>query len=476
MKRLSDALADGDNILALIRGSAINQDGRSNGLTAPNGPSQEAVIRAALANGHVHPGQISYVETHGTGTSLGDPIEVQALSAVLGKDRTQPLLIGSVKTNVGHLESAAGIAGLIKIVLMLQYGQVPPHLHLQTPNPFIPWAELPVTVPIRLMPWQQDGEKYAGLSSFGFSGTNSHIVLSSPPAIVKQESGVERPLHVFTLSARSETALKELAKRYSDHLSRQIQTLNAADLAYTANAGRSHFNYRLAITAGSSEEIQRALSAFAEGQKAEALIYGKVTGTRQPRIAFLFTGQGAQYSGMARRLYETQPAFRATLDKCNQLLLPYLDRPLLSVLFADKESDAALINETAYTQPAMFAVEYALAELWHSWGIRPTTVMGHSVGEYVAACVADVFTLEDGLKLIAERARLMQQLPAGGAMAAVFANEATVTNAIARHTDQLSIAAINGSSNVVISGAEAILSEVLDSLAGQGIKSRSSPA
>ncbi len=472
LKRLSDALADGDNILALIRGSAINQDGRSNGLTAPNGPSQEMAIRAALANGHVSPGQVSYVETHGTGTALGDPIEVQALSAVLGMDRAQPLMIGSVKTNVGHLESAAGIAGLIKIVLMLQHGQVPPHLHLQTPNPFIPWAELPVTVPIKLMPWQQDGEKYAGLSSFGFSGTNAHIVLSSPPAIVKQESDVERPLHVFTLSARSEIALKQLAKRYSDHLSHQTQISSAADLAYTANAGRSHFNYRLAITASSSEEIQRALSAFVEEQKTEASIYGKVTGTRKPRIAFLFTGQGAQYSGMARRLYETQPAFRATLDKCNQLLRPYLERPLLSVLFADNESDAVLINQTAYTQPAMFAVEYALAELWHSWGIRPTMVMGHSVGEYVAACVANVFTLEDGLKLMAERARLMQQLPAGGAMAAVFADEETVSKAIALHTDQLSIAAINGPSNVVISGADVVLSGVLELLAGRGIKSR----
>ncbi|HET9914975.1 MAG TPA: type I polyketide synthase [Anaerolineales bacterium] len=470
LKRLSDALADGDNILALIRGSAINQDGRSNGLTAPNGPSQEAVIRAALSNGGIPPQQVSYVETHGTGTSLGDPIEVQALSAVLGEARQQPLMIGSVKTNFGHLESAAGIAGLMKIVLMLQHGQVPPHLHLQTPNPYIPWAELPVTVPTKLTSWHSEREKFAGLSSFGFSGTNAHLVLSSPPPVLEKKSEVERPLQLFTLSARNEAALQQLAKRYADHLA--DQSLNIADLAHTVNAGRSHFNYRLALTANTSEAIQRGLSAFVNGEESDRLIRGKVQGTQRPRIAFLFTGQGAQYQGMARQLYDTQPTFRLTLDKCDQLLRPYLERPLLAVLFAENESDAALINETAYTQPALFAVEYALAELWQSWGVQPAMVMGHSVGEYVAACLAGVFTLEEGLKLIAERARLMQRLPAGGAMAAVFSDEATVSKAIASFTDQLSIAAINGPSNVVISGADQALSMVLESLAQQGIKSR----
>lgn len=470
LKRLSDALANGDNILALIRGSAVNQDGRSNGLTAPNGPSQEDVIRTALANGHISPQQISYIEAHGTGTSLGDPIEVQALSAVLGGSRSEPLILGSVKTNIGHLESAAGIAGLIKTVLMLQHEQIPPHLHLHTPNPHIPWNELPVTIPTQLTPWQTQGEKFAGISSFGFSGTNSHIVLSSPPAAAEKSSEVERPLHVFTLSARSETALKQLAERYADQLSHQ--KMDIADLAYTANAGRSHFNHRLALVSDDTTTVQKNLSAFVSGADADGLITGKVQGTRQPRVAFLFTGQGAQYAGMARRLYNTQPTFHATLDKCDQYLRPYLNRPLLDVIFADNESDTGLINETAYTQPALFAVEYALAELWQSWGIHPSMVMGHSVGEYVAACIAGVFTLEDGLKLIAERARLMQALPAGGAMAAVFADESVVSQAIASYTSQLSIAAINGPTNVVISGAEEVLSSVLESLSQQGIKSR----
>jgi acyl transferase domain-containing protein/acyl carrier protein len=469
LKRLSNALADGDHILALIRGSAINQDGRSNGLTAPNGPSQEAVIRAALANGKLLPEQISYVETHGTGTSLGDPIEAQALAAALGENRGEPLMMGSVKTNIGHLESAAGIAGLIKTVLMIQHGVIPPHLHLQKLNPHIPWDELPLTIPTRRISWQAS-EKFAGISSFGFSGTNAHIVLSSPPVPSRQHSEIERPHHLLALSARSETALRQLAGLYAGHLA--DQDMAAADIAFTANAGRSHFAYRLALPVGALEETRRKLSAFADGAEPGECYYGKQQSTRRPRVAFLFTGQGAQYTGMARQLYDTHPVFRASLDKCDEILRPYLERPLLSVMFAENEVDAALIHETAYTQPVMFTVEYALAALWQSWGVQPAFVMGHSVGEYVAACVAGVFRLEDGLKLIAARARLMQQLPAGGAMAAVFADEALVTSAIAPYVDRLSIAAINGPSNIVISGAEQALNTVLDGLAAQGVKSR----
>ncbi len=469
LKRLSDALADGDNILALIRGSAINQDGRSNGLTAPNGPSQEAVIRAALANGRITPQQISYVETHGTGTSLGDPIEVQALASELGEGRNDPLMIGSVKTNMGHLELAAGIAGLLKLVMMLQHQQIPPLVHLQTRNTHIPWEELPVTIPTELTPWQPEGEKFAGVSSFGFSGTNAHIVLSSPPVVESKDADYERPLHLLTLSARNETAIKQLAQRYVDQLTRQ--KVDIANLAYTANTGRSHFNHRLAVISNSSEDVQQKLTAFVSEQEQNELVYGKVQGTHPPRIAFLFTGQGAQYNGMALQLYETQPVFRAALEKCDQILRPHLNPSLLSVIFSQDESSAALINETGYTQPALFAVEYALATLWQSWGIHPSLVMGHSVGEYVAACIAGVFSLEDGLKLIAERARLMQELPSGGGMAAIFADESLVSEAIMAYTDQLSIAAINGPGNVVISGAEQAVSYALESLAQKGIKS-----
>ncbi|RIK32672.1 MAG: short-chain dehydrogenase [Anaerolineae bacterium] len=469
LKRHSDAIADGDNILALIRGSAVGQDGRSNGLTAPNGPSQEAVIRNALANGRVTPQQVGYVETHGTGTSLGDPIEVQALAAVLGESRRQPVVIGSVKTNIGHLESAAGIAGLMKTALMLQHGQIPPHLHLQTPNPHIAWSELPVSIPQQLTPWHGE-ERVAGVSSFGFSGTNAHVVLSNAPEPAKTTSAMERPLHLFTLSARNEEALKQLAGRHAEHLLHREE--NLGDLSYTVNAGRSHFSHRLALVADSATAIQSQLSDFTKSRDADRLLWTGIAGARQPRIAFLFTGQGAQYNGMARQLYETQPTFRATLDKCDQLLRPYLNRSILSVLFAESKSEAALIHETRYTQPALFCIEYALAELWRAWGIAPAVLMGHSIGEYVAACVAGVFNLEDGLRLIAERGRLMQQLPAGGAMAAVFADEAVVKQAIALHSGQLSVAAINSLTNVVISGTESVLTEVLDSLRQQGVQSR----
>lgn len=468
LKRLSDAQADGDSILALIRGSAINQDGRSNGLTAPNGPSQEDVIRAALANAGIHPKQIGYVETHGTGTSLGDPIEVQALAGVLGEGRTDPVFIGSVKTNVGHLESAAGIAGMIKTILMLQHREIPPHLHLQTPNPYIPWAELPVSIPAKLTPWQSEGDQYAGVSSFGFSGTNSHIVLSSAPVPAEAATATTRPLHLLTVSARSEDALKQLAGSYATYLTRHPE--NVSSLTYTASAGRSHFNHRLAITADGAEQLQKGLSAFVEGHESPALAHGHIQGARQPRVAFLFTGQGAQYPGMARNLYEAEPSFRASLEKCDQLLRPSLDRPLLSVIFAGK--DSGLIHDTAYTQPALFAIEYSLTQLWRSWGIQPAFVMGHSVGEYVAACIAGVFSLEDGLRLIAQRARLMQELPSGGSMAAVFTDVETVTNTIAPFESHVSIAAINGPTNVVVSGADAVLSDVLETLAQQGIKSR----
>jgi acyl transferase domain-containing protein/SAM-dependent methyltransferase/NAD(P)-dependent dehydrogenase (short-subunit alcohol dehydrogenase family)/acyl carrier protein len=498
LKRLSDAQANGDQILAVIRGSAINQDGRSNGLTAPNGPSQEAVVRAALASGGVEPERIGYVEAHGTGTALGDPIEVQAIAAALGDGRTRPIRIGSVKANIGHLESAAGIAGLIKLVLCLQHREIPPQIHLDSLNPHIPWSELPVSVPTAPQPWDApDGApRIGGVSSFGFSGTNAHVVIeeaglreegrgkreeeSSSIQNAKfkiQNSAAQRPLHLLALSARSDAALRQVIERYEHHLAGTDAEL--PDVCFTANAGRTHFPHRIALATRSLAEVRDKLDTVLSGDTAveeqPGVWQGQVTSPRRPRVVFLFTGQGAQYVNMGRQLFESEPTFRATLEHCDELLRPHLERPLLSVLYpsADGEAEAArLLDRTAYTQPALFALEYALAELWRSWGIQPAAVLGHSVGEYVAACVAGVFSLEDGLKLIAERARLMQALPAGGAMAAVFADAAAVEAAIARHTDELSIAAINGPTNVVISGAEAALATVLQALESRGIRSR----
>lgn len=472
MKRLSDAIADGDTVLAVIRGSAVNQDGPSSGLTAPNGPSQEAVIADALVSGGVDPGQVSYVETHGTGTSLGDPIEVQALAKALrgGKMADRQLAIGSVKTNIGHIEGAAGIAGLMKLVLMLQHREIPPHLHLNQPSPFISWDKFPFVIPTQRTVWEGvDGRLIGGVSSFGFSGTNAHILIEAAPEVEIKRAEHERPLHILALSARDENALRELAAHYAEHLTTHLEQ-PPSDVCYTANSGRAQLHNRLAVIGVSAQEMHTKLSVFAAGQAAE-VISGTVTQTDKPKIAFLFTGQGAQYAGMGKQLYDTQPTFRAAIDQCAAVLDQYLAKPLLSVLFPAADAPNHL-DETTYTQPALFALEYALAQLWRSWGVEPGIVMGHSVGEYVAAVLAGVFSLEDGLKLIAARGRLMGALPAGGTMAAIFADEARVRAMIAAYPDEVSLAAINGPENIVISGVETRVAAIQEQFKAMGVKSR----
>jgi malonyl CoA-acyl carrier protein transacylase len=473
LKRLSDALADGDNILALIRGSAINHDGPSSGLTVPNGLAQQVLIRKALANAGVQPAQVSYVEAHGTGTFLGDPIEVRALGAVLGEGRSENkrLIIGSAKTNLGHLDSAAGVVGLIKVVLSLHHEEIPPHLHFKEINPHISLDEVPVTIPTRRIPWPAGNKpRIAGVSSFGFSGTNAHVVVEEAPAAQPAQPQVERPLHLLNLSAKSEDALRELAGRFERHLAAQ-PSASLADICFTANTGRAHFAHRLAVVAESSAQMRAKLAAFTAQQEPASVLNGQVEGAEQPKVAFLFTGQDSQYAGMGRQLYDTQPAFRQTLDRCDELVRPYLEQPLLSVLYPEPGSPS-LLNETAYTQPALFALEYALAELWRSWGIEPAVVMGHSVGEYVAACVAGVFSLEDGLKLIAERGRLMQALPKDGMMAAVFADEEQVAAAVSPYAELVSIAAANGPKNIVISGERNAMRAVLENLHAKEVKTQ----
>ena len=476
LKRLSDAQADGDRILAVIRGSAINQDGASSGLTAPNGPAQQALIRAALHNSGVEAAQVSYVEAHGTGTSLGDPIEAQAIGAALcdGRGGDNPLLIGSVKTNIGHLEAAAGIASLIKVVLCLQQREIPPHLHFTQPSPYIPWHKWPLVVPTERTPWQgsAEGRLIAGVSSFGFSGTNVHIILEDAPAAgAVVETASERPQHLLALSARNPAALRMSAEHLSAYLA-ENPGASLADVCFSANAGRTHFSHRLAVRAASLSQLRDRLDAYLSQQDSPGCNSGVADRVDPPRVVFLFTGQGAQYVNMGRQLYETQPTFRAALDHCAHILEPYLDQPLLAVLFAEADDAAALLDDTAYTQPALFALEYALAELWRSWGIEPAAVIGHSVGELVAACVAGVFSLEDGLRLIAARGRLMSSLPAGGAMAAVFADEARVLAAIVPYAASVSVAAVNGPDQVVISGDGAAVEAVIADLRQDGIRAK----
>jgi len=477
LKRLSDAVANGDRILATILGSAVNQDGRSGGVTVPNASAQREVVRTALRAGSVAPGRVSYVEAHGTGTPLGDPIELRALHAVLGRrDAAQPLVVGSVKTNIGHLEPAAGVAGLIKAVLSLQHQQIPPHLHLTEVNPEIALDELGMTIPTRAIAWPagDGGPRVAGVSSFGASGTNAHVVVEEAPEPAVPETGPDRSAHVLTLSARSRDALTALAGRYRDQLAAAPADALAdalADICFTANVGRAHFAHRAAITAGTTAELAERVAALAAGGD---LPNGVVTGqrpTEAPQVVFLFTGQGAQYPSMARSLYDTERTFREVIDECDAVLRPHLGRSLHSVLFPI-EADTALINETRYTQPALFAVEYGLATLWRSWGIEPAAVLGHSIGELVAACVAGVMSLEDGLMLAARRGGLMDDLCTGGAMAAVFATPQRVRAALAPFADEVSLAAVNGPESVVVSGAEAALSALTAVLSAQGIQSR----
>ena len=474
LKRLEDAVADGDRVLALIRGTAINQDGRSGGLTVPNGPAQEAVIGAALLDAGVQPGDIEYVEAHGTGTSLGDPIEVRALASALGKGRamSDPLLIGSVKTNIGHLESAAGIAGMIKVILSMQHERVAPHLHFTRPSPHIAWQDIPVTVPAMGQAWPRgERPRIAGVSSFGFSGTNAHVVLEEAPlASVDADASPQRPVHCLPLSARSPEALAQLAASYAGALKGQAAL---ADIAYTAGVGRSHFSERAAIVATGIDEAREALLALSQGERHVALRRGVTQPGQAPEIVFLFTGQGSQYPGMSHRLYETSPLFREVIDRCDAILgADDKGRTLKSVMLEPGIAEGAPIHETDWTQPALFAVEYALCQLWRSWGIEPAAVIGHSAGEYVAACVAGVFTLEEGLKLIARRGRLMRDLPPGGAMAAVFTSVEEANRAIGALADRVSVAAINAEDSVVISGDAAALQTVVADLATRNVESQ----
>ncbi|MFI6095755.1 alpha/beta fold hydrolase [Lentzea sp. NPDC051213] len=471
LKRLSAAQADGDQVLAVLRGSAVNQDGRSSGITVPNGSAQRAVVREALQRAGINGSDVGYVEAHGTGTSLGDPIEVNALCDVLGENRdpATPFALGSVKTNIGHLESAAGIAGLIKCVLVLQHEQLPPLLHLTEFNPEIRVGELPITVPTTLTPWpRQERPRYAGVSSFGASGTNSHVVLEEAPQLERPSTGTDRPAHLLCLSARSDEALTQLAGGYLDELA-EASEKSLGDMAFTANCGRAHFNHRLAVRADHPDDLRRRLAHHATGEKSSGLHHGVVGSGRRPKIAFLFTGQGSQHRRMGQQLFETHAGFRRDLELCDEILRAHLDQPLLSVLFSDDIPDE-LIDQTCYSQPVLFSLQYALARLWQSFGVEPAAVLGHSVGEFAAACVAGVFSLEEGLSLIATRGRLMQELPSGGGMAALSADAGRVTEAIRPYGGKLSIAAINGPQDVVVSGLKSALDELVQTLTADGIR------
>jgi malonyl CoA-acyl carrier protein transacylase len=472
LKPLNAALRDGDAIYAVIKGSAINHGGQTNGLTAPNPEAHAQLITGALERSGVNANSISYLEAHGTGTSLGDPIEIEGASRAFSRhmDRKQFCAIGSVKTNIGHLEPAAGISGLIKIVLSMQHQQLPPTLNFEKPNPIINFEDSPFHVNTELRPWDAPSPRRAAISSFGIGGSNAHVVLEEAPSVKANVNEYERSQHVLTLSAKSEKALRELAVRYAtfilDH-----PDVSLPNVCYTANTGRSHFTHRLACSAETRERLIEQLQAFAAGQKADGLHHGQTQAGHQPRLAFLFTGQGSQAAGMGQELYLSQPTFRNALQRCDRELRQYLEQPLLSVLYPEDDQSAEL-HQTAYAQPALFALEYALLTLWRSWGVTPEAVIGHSVGEYAAACAAGVFSLEEGLRMIAGRGRLMQSLPGGGGMAAVFASEPNVRQAIAACGNDVSVAAINAPEQVVISGRYERVEQLLGHFEERGVRTQ----
>ncbi|SEO77565.1 type I polyketide synthase [Amycolatopsis saalfeldensis] len=460
LERLSEARRQGHRVLAVVRGSAVNQDGASSGLTAPHGPSQQRVIRAALENARLTPDQIDVVEAHGTGTSLGDPIEAQALLATYGQDRENPLLFGSVKSNLGHAQAAAGVAGVIKMVLSLREAVVPKTLHAETPTTSVDWTAGSVELATEQRPWPEAGRpRRAAVSAFGISGTNAHVILEQAPEAESAPAPAVTGLVPWLLSAKTPEALQAQAERLLSHLTTRPD-LPAADIAVSL-AGRSPFSHRAVITAGDRESALRGLSALATGEPDVGLAEGSVAGGR---TAFLFSGQGSQRLGMGRELHERFPVFAGAFDAVAAELDPLLDRPLTEVVWG---ADAGILDETGWTQPALFAVEVALHRLVTSWGVTPDFLAGHSIGEVAAAHVAGVFTLGDAAKLVAARARLMQALPASGAMVAIQATESEVSPLL---DASVSIAAINGPESVVVSGAEAAVSAIADRFADQGRK------
>ncbi|AZM63655.1 polyketide synthase [Streptomyces sp. WAC 01420] len=463
LERLSDARRHGHPVLALVRGSAVNQDGASNGLTAPNGPSQQRVIRDALTSARLTPAELDVVEAHGTGTKLGDPIEAQALLATYGQDRDRPLLLGSVKSNIGHAQAAAGIAGVIKMVLAMRHGTVPATLHVDEPSPFVDWSAGRVDLVTENTPWPETGHpRRAAVSSFGVSGTNAHTILEqAPDDEPAATAGRREPLPVpLVLSARSAPALRAQADLLDRHLA-DHPDLRLADVAHTLATARAHLEHRAVVPHGDRDAVRAALRS--------------VTGSvppAEPRVAFLFAGQGSQRPGMGLRLHREFPVFAAAFDAVCAALDPLLDRPLHEVLGAADPEDAGLLDRTAWTQPALFAVEVALFRLTEHWGLCPDLLLGHSVGELAAAHVAGVLSLPDAALLVAERARLMQAMRADGAMVSVMAPEETVLPYLAEYGDRVTVAAVNSTVATVVAGDEDAVLGLADRLAADGRKTR----
>jgi pimaricinolide synthase PimS1 len=480
MERLSDARRNGHPVLALLRGSAINQDGASNGLTAPNGPSQERVIRQALANARLATNDVDVVEAHGTGTTLGDPIEAGALLATYGQERERPLKLGSIKSNIGHTQAAAGVAGVIKMAMAMRAGVLPKTLHVDSPSSNVDWEAGEIELLSEQLPWDSNGRsRRAGISSFGISGTNAHVILEEAPApdpaTDASEDGGEAPASQslvgpipFALSAKAEAALAQAAARLAAHLTENPE-LDATDVAYSLATTRAAFEHRAVVLGVDREELLASLASLANGDPSSNVLSARA---QDGKLAYLFTGQGSQRLGMGADLYGADPDFREAFDAVCEQLDSHLETPLKEIVFTEGKKAAKRLEDTAYAQPALFAIEVALYKALAKRGLSPNLLAGHSIGEIAAAHVAGVLSLADAATLVAARGRLMSALPAGGAMAAVEASEDEAAESIAGKEAELSIAAINGPTSTVISGAEEAVEAVRSEWEGKGRKTK----
>jgi acyl transferase domain-containing protein/acyl-CoA synthetase (AMP-forming)/AMP-acid ligase II/thioesterase domain-containing protein len=469
LKRLSDAEADRDRMVAVIRGTAARHDGRSASLTAPNGVAQQHVIHSALSDAAIAPADVEYVEAHGTGTVLGDPIEAKAVLAAIG-EREQPLTIGSVKTNIGHVEAAAGAAGLLKVSLALAHAEIPPHLHCDRLNPELEPLAHAFVIPRALRPWpRRDGRRRtAGVHSMGLSGTNVHVVVEEAPSVAPLPAANEGD-SLLCLSARTDHALGELAAQHLDHL-RSMTAEEFPHYCFTVNAGRSHFPCRLSVVAAGPADAADQLTAHLESRHEVPL---RTRAWRQARIAFLFSGHGSSYAAAGRALYESEPVFRDALRQCAAIADPHLTRPLMDAF--EPEGPAGLDaspSDMSISQPALFALQWSLCQLWKAWGIEPDVVLGHSAGECTAASIAGVLSLEDGLRLVIERGRLLQRLPPAGSMASIKLSAERLARLVAPYAGEVSIAAINAPDITVVSGSRQVVQALIGKLTAEGIETR----
>ncbi len=504
LKRLSDAEADGDPIWGIILGSAINQDGASAGMTVPSAPAQVGVIEDALLQAGVAPADVDYLEAHGTGTEVGDPIELNSAAQAYGKGRdpARPLLVGSIKTNMGHLEPTAGLAGMMKALLSMRHGVIPRHLHFDNPSPRVDWASLPMRITDEKTDWPLAGHRppRAGISSYGWSGTNAHVIVEGygPPSLpntakeavawpvaaaapVQQlspgseqqppETGnetVERPARILPLSGKSQAALRDSARNYLSWLDDCGRESLLADLAWSASVSRSHFDFRDGVVFRDADSLRSGLEAIANAPDTAA-------SPRAARVAFVYTGQGNQWVGMGESLYRQEPVFREVLDRCDRYILEERGTSLLDVMFGRPGAEADL-DEPRWTQPAIYTLECALTALWRSVGIEPVAVLGHSLGEIAAAQAAGVFTLEEGMKFASARGRLMGDLPAAGAMAAIFAPADRVAAAVsdwqAAHAGSSLCIGVDNGAHQVISGPEKEIHALADQLESNGVSLR----